>query len=121
MKERKEESFITLDDLIHYTYRLALENNAMLRQVIYNQSALLKKNKLKDEFPSEIFLDLDPVTFDFKKPRERLAPFQYISRITPMVQEEVIRWASLNPLLPPDPDDQPNPTVRFQSPPESDN
>ncbi|HRN79828.1 MAG TPA: hypothetical protein PKY29_06095 [Ferruginibacter sp.] len=116
----KTENLVTLDDLIHYTYRLALENNAMLRQVIYNQSLLLKKNKLNNEFPSEIFLDLDPVAIDFKKQRERLPPFQFISRITPKVQEEVIRWASLNPLLPVD-ENEPVPSVRFRTPPESEN
>jgi hypothetical protein len=73
--------------------KLMSQNNAMLRLILHNQGRIMKKLKLKPEFPMEPYQDLDPFKIPGKEP---MRSEDHIDRLEYLVAERMWEFVNLH-------------------------
>lgn len=81
----------TTDQLLTATFKLECDNNAMLRLILYNQDRMMKKMKIKQEFPSELFLEKFPLESE-DNDREVMQSANYVRRLSDDVKMGLHEW-----------------------------
>lgn len=78
---------------IHYAnFKLNADNNVMLRLLLHNQARVMKKLKIKQEFPTEVYKDLEELMITDK---EEIRPENNIERLYQMLKAKIWNWVKL--------------------------